>query len=121
MRPGVDRTSRCRRSRGRPGRRAGRGRRTSDNAYLGQLRPRTITPVIARRGVEHGSGPGAHRWAVEQAFLGIARAITRRRHGSSRQGPRGHLTGPGFTHVTAIAPPRRTSAAMTRGGANTHH
>lgn len=27
-----------------------------------------ITPVIARRGTDHGSGLGVHRWVVEQSF-----------------------------------------------------
>ncbi len=27
-----------------------------------------ITPVIARRGTEHGSGLGMHRWMVEQSI-----------------------------------------------------
>jgi transposase len=27
-----------------------------------------ITPVIARRGTEHGSGLGVYRWVVEAAF-----------------------------------------------------
>ena len=32
------------------------------------MRALGITPVIARRGVEHGSGLGVHRWVVEQSF-----------------------------------------------------
>jgi transposase len=36
--------------------------------YRTQVRAAGITPVIARRGVEHGSGLGAHRWVVEQTF-----------------------------------------------------
>ena len=32
------------------------------------LRARGITPVIARRGVKHGSGLGTHRWVVERGF-----------------------------------------------------
>jgi hypothetical protein len=35
--------------------------------YRRHARARGITPVIARRGTEHGSGPGVHRWVVEQA------------------------------------------------------
>jgi hypothetical protein len=27
-----------------------------------------VKPVIARRGVEHGSHPGTHRWVVERGF-----------------------------------------------------
>ncbi len=30
--------------------------------------PSGITPVIARRGTEHGSGLGIHRWVVEQTI-----------------------------------------------------
>ncbi|MGW1270853.1 IS5 family transposase [Streptomyces sp. NPDC002491] len=36
--------------------------------YRKQVRALGITPVIARRGVEHGSGLGMHRWVVEQSF-----------------------------------------------------
>jgi transposase len=36
--------------------------------YRKQVRAVGITPVIARRGTEHGSGLGAHRWVVEQSF-----------------------------------------------------
>lgn len=34
--------------------------------YRKLVRAKGITPVIARRGVEHGSGLGVHRWVVEQ-------------------------------------------------------
>ena len=36
--------------------------------YRKQLRRLSITPGIARRGEEHGSGLGVHRWVVEQTF-----------------------------------------------------
>jgi transposase len=36
--------------------------------YRRLVRDRGITPVIARRGTEHGSGLGVHRWVVEAAF-----------------------------------------------------
>jgi transposase len=36
--------------------------------YRTQVRKAGITPVIARRGTEHGSGLGVHRWVVEQSF-----------------------------------------------------
>lgn len=62
-----------------------------------------IKPVIARRGVPHGSGPGVHRWVVERtiawfhgfrrlrirwerrgdihgAFLGLATCLIPHRH-----------------------------------------
>ncbi|WP_374236442.1 hypothetical protein [Lentzea sp. CC55] len=38
------------------------------NKYRNLVRSEGITPVIARRGSEHGSGPGAYRWVVEQTF-----------------------------------------------------
>lgn len=36
--------------------------------YRRLVRARGITPVIARRGVDHGSGLGTVRWAVERTF-----------------------------------------------------
>ena len=36
--------------------------------YRRLLRARNITPVIARRGVAHGSGLGRQRWVVERGF-----------------------------------------------------
>jgi hypothetical protein len=36
--------------------------------YRHQVRARGITPVIARRGVNHGSGLGTVRWPVERTF-----------------------------------------------------
>lgn len=36
--------------------------------YRRALRSRGIRPVIARRGVPHGSGLGRHRWVVERTF-----------------------------------------------------
>ena len=36
--------------------------------YRRQVRAAGIIPVIARRGTEHGSGLGVHRWVVEQSF-----------------------------------------------------
>ena len=32
------------------------------------MRQKGITPVIARRGTEHGSGLGTYRWVVEQSL-----------------------------------------------------
>ncbi|MGA6159120.1 transposase [Stenotrophomonas sp. NPDC087984] len=57
--------------RGRPRRRpkalyADRG--YDHDKYRKQVRAIGITPVIARRGTEHGSGLGVHRWVVEQSF-----------------------------------------------------
>ncbi|MFD5407730.1 IS5 family transposase [Streptomyces griseorubiginosus] len=57
--------------RGRPRRRpvalyADRG--YDHDTYRKQVRALGITPVIARRGFEHGSGLGVHRWVVEQSF-----------------------------------------------------
>jgi transposase len=58
--------------------RRGRPRRRPDAVYADraydserhrdQLRDKGITPYIARRGEEHGSGLGVYRWVVEQAF-----------------------------------------------------
>jgi transposase len=36
--------------------------------YRKQVKEVGITPVIARRGVAHGSGLGTYRWVVEQGF-----------------------------------------------------
>ncbi|WP_225077679.1 IS5 family transposase [Streptomyces sp. CoT10] len=57
--------------RGRPGRRpdtlyADRG--YDHDKYRKQVRAVGIIPAIARRGTEHGSGLGVHRWVVEQSF-----------------------------------------------------
>ncbi|MEU9338284.1 IS5 family transposase [Streptomyces sp. NPDC048290] len=58
--------------------RRGRPRRRPDSIYADRgydhdkyrkrVRTAGITPVIARRGTEHGSGLGVHRWVVEQSF-----------------------------------------------------
>lgn len=58
--------------------RRGRPRRRPDKIYADRgydhdkyrklVRAKGITPVIARRSVEHGSGLGVHRWVVEQSF-----------------------------------------------------
>jgi transposase len=37
-------------------------------SYRRQLRQRGITPVIARRSTEHGSGLGRYRWVVERTL-----------------------------------------------------
>ncbi|WP_181923396.1 IS5 family transposase [Streptomyces sp. 3212.3] len=57
--------------RGRPRRRpvalyADRG--YDHDKYRKQVQALGITPVIARRGTDHGSGLGVHRWVVEQSF-----------------------------------------------------
>ena len=56
----------------------GRPRRPPDTVYADraddhdkyrkQVRAVGVTPVIARRGTEHGSGLGQYRWVVEQTF-----------------------------------------------------
>ncbi|MFF3392645.1 hypothetical protein ACFYW1_17175 [Streptomyces sp. NPDC002669] len=43
---------------------AGRGH--DHDKYRRLVRAQGIEPVIARRGVPHGSGLGLHRWAVER-------------------------------------------------------
>jgi len=35
--------------------------------YRRQVRDKGITPVIARRGTDHGSGLGTYRWVIEQS------------------------------------------------------
>jgi hypothetical protein len=40
-----------------------------------QLRDKNITPHIARRGEEHGSGLGVHRWVVEQTMCAARRPV----------------------------------------------
>lgn len=57
--------------RGRPHRRpdvvlADRG--YDHDKYRKQVRALGVRPLIARRGTEHGSGLGKHRWVVEQTF-----------------------------------------------------
>ncbi|MDP9863819.1 transposase [Streptosporangium brasiliense] len=57
--------------RGRPRRRpevvlADRG--YDHDKYRRQVRALGVRPLIARRGTEHGSGLGKHRWVVEQTF-----------------------------------------------------
>ena len=56
----------------------GRPRRRPDQVYADcgydhdkyrrQVRKAGITPVIARRSTEHGSGLGVHRWVIEQSI-----------------------------------------------------
>jgi hypothetical protein len=57
--------------RGRPCQRPDRvyaGRGYDHDKYRRQVRQKGITPVIARRSTEHGSGLGVHRWVVEQSI-----------------------------------------------------
>jgi transposase len=57
--------------RGRPRRRPGRvtaDRGYDHDKYRRQLRERGITPEIARRQTDHGSGLGRARWVVERTF-----------------------------------------------------
>ncbi|EMD24681.1 Mobile element protein [Amycolatopsis azurea DSM 43854] len=57
--------------RGRPRRRPQRlyaDRAYDHDKYRKLVRAAGITPLIARRGQEHGSGLGVHRWVVEGAF-----------------------------------------------------
>ncbi|HJP76237.1 MAG TPA: IS5 family transposase [Pseudonocardiaceae bacterium] len=58
--------------------RRGRPRQRPDTIYADRaydhdkyrrlVREKGITPLFARRGVDHGSGLGVHRWVVEQSF-----------------------------------------------------
>lgn len=36
--------------------------------YRRQVQAVGVTPIIARRGIEHGSGLGKYRWVAEQTF-----------------------------------------------------
>ena len=57
--------------RGRPRQRPGAlyaDRGHDHDKYSTQVREQRITPVIARRGTEHGSGLGAYRWVVKQSL-----------------------------------------------------
>lgn len=57
--------------RGRPKRRPSRvfaDRGYDHDKYRRLLRERRVTPMIARRGVAHGSGLGKLRWVVERTF-----------------------------------------------------
>jgi transposase len=38
------------------------------DSYRKQVQGVGITPIIARRGTEHGSGLGKYRWVVGQSF-----------------------------------------------------
>jgi len=67
----VDRVPPVRGKVGRPRRRPDRV--CTDRGYdyedrRRQLRQRGITPEIARRNTEHGSGLGRYRWVVERTF-----------------------------------------------------
>jgi transposase len=63
--------------RGKPGRPRQRPKRVyGDRAYdsaahRDALRTRGITPVLAKRRTEHGSGLGLYRWVVERTRAGL--------------------------------------------------
>ncbi|OJF15241.1 transposase [Couchioplanes caeruleus subsp. caeruleus] len=81
--PLIDAIPPIRGLRGRPRRRprkvyADRG--YDHDKYRRLLRQRRLTPVIARRGIPHGSGLGARRWVVERTLAwlhGFRRLRTR--------------------------------------------
>jgi transposase len=57
--------------RGRPRQRPGAlyaDRGYDHDKYRKQVRDKAITPVIARRSTEHGSGLGTYRWVIEQSI-----------------------------------------------------
>jgi hypothetical protein len=96
-----------------PGRR-GRPRKRPDAVYADrgydhdkyrrQVRGKGITPVIARRGTEHGSGLGVHRWVVEQSIALLHWFRRLRIRWEIRDGhPRG-IPQPGLQHYL-LAPP----------------
>ena len=67
--PLIDAIPPVRGKRGRPRRRPDSlyaDRAYDYDTYRTQVRDQGITPYFARRGVEHGSGLGVHRWVVEQ-------------------------------------------------------
>lgn len=69
--PLVDKIPPLRGIRGRPRQRPKRiyaDRGYDYDRYRRDLRTKGITPVIARRGVDHGSGLGARRWVIEQTI-----------------------------------------------------
>jgi transposase len=69
--PLVDRVPWVRGRRGRPRHRPKRlyaDRGYDHDSYRRQVRDQGIRPVIARRGIQHGSGLGASRWVVEQTL-----------------------------------------------------
>lgn len=59
---------------GKPGRPRQRSERVladrgyDHDKYRRELRQRGVTPVIARRGADHGTGLGRERWVVERTF-----------------------------------------------------
>jgi transposase len=69
--PLVDAIPPIRGRRGRPRRRPDAVQ--GDRAYHSEphrkaLRSRGIKPILARRGAEHGSGLGVHRWVIERTL-----------------------------------------------------
>lgn len=67
----VDKIPPIRGIRGRPRQRPKRlyaDRGYDYDCYRRDLRAKGITPVIARRGVAHGSGLGTRRWVIEQTI-----------------------------------------------------
>jgi transposase len=69
--PLLDTVPSVRGRRGRPRHRPDRvyaDRAYDHDKYRKQVRAKGIRPLIARRGVEHGSGLGVHRWVVEQTL-----------------------------------------------------
>ena len=69
--PLVDAVPAVRGKRGRPRRRPQRlyaDRAYDSRAHRKALRARHISPVIALRGTEHGSGLGVYRWVVERTL-----------------------------------------------------
>ena len=91
--------------------------------YRAQVREKGITPVIARRSTEHGSGLGTYRWVVEQslALLHWFRLAAHplgdpRRHPRSLPQPRlrHHLLAPPAKPLTLLGP---LSASRARDSA----
>jgi hypothetical protein len=69
--PLIDKVPPVRGRRGRPRRRPDElyaDRAYDYDKYRELVRAKGIVPVIAGKGVEHGSGLGVHRWVVEQSI-----------------------------------------------------
>lgn len=74
--PLLDRVPPIKGARGRPRRRPDvlyADRADDHRSHRRELRRRGITARIARRGTDHGSGLGRHRWPVEQTIALIHR------------------------------------------------
>ena len=93
----------------------GRPRRRPDRDwYRRQVRALGIIPVVARRGTEHGSGLGIHRWVAEAAFT-LLRWFRRLRIRWATRSRRARAASqPGSQHVDLAAWRGRVEAVIDR-------